>query len=99
MYYYSAAYKNLLGIYEKIYRHSPVALQNAMVSLYGYQWMKRRMGGVFQQEYQKAKERENFTAQQWTDYEDAQLKKICLHAFLNNPFYKNSFKKKWAGRK
>lgn len=97
MYYYSVAYQTDLSFYEKIYRHSPVALQNAMVSLYGYKWMKRRMGGVFQQEYKNAKDRENFTVQQWDDYTDVQLKKIILHAFTSNSFYKNSFQKKGLG--
>ncbi len=80
-----------LGLQETIYRYSPVAVQNLLVSAYGYTWKQRRMGGVFAQEYALAKERENFTTQQWLDYEDRQLKKIVQHAFEQVPFYTNAF--------
>jgi phenylacetate-CoA ligase len=66
-------------------------MQNAMVSAYGYQWMKRRMGGSFNELYKAAKERENFTAQQWCDFENSALQKILLHAFETVPYYKKSF--------
>ena len=81
-----------MGLKETIYSHSPVALQNVMVSAYGYAWKQRRMGGLFAQEYVKAKERENFTQQQWLDYQDQQLKKIVLHAFEQVPYYSKAFK-------
>lgn len=62
-----------------------------MVSTYGYQWKQRRFGGVFKHEYIKAKERECFTAEQWNDYQNEQLKKILLHAFEHVSYYKENF--------
>jgi phenylacetate-CoA ligase len=82
-----------LGLGENIYSRSPVWLQNLFVSAYGYRWKHRRFGGVFHEEYIKAKERENFTTQQWINYENIQLQKILLHAFEHVPYYKESFVK------
>jgi len=62
-----------------------------MISAYGYQWKKRRFGGIFQEEYKAAKERENFTLQQWHDYRQQALQKIITHAFEYVPYYKESF--------
>ncbi|HEY6979148.1 MAG TPA: hypothetical protein VH396_22790, partial [Chitinophagaceae bacterium] len=61
------------------------------MSAYGYQWKQRRFGGIFKDEYKKAKERENFTTDQWDKYQNEQLQKILLHAFEHVPYYKASF--------
>lgn len=66
-------------------------MQNLLVSAYGYSWKQRRLGGVFAEEYSKAKQRENFTAAQWLQYQQQQLQKILLHAFEQVPFYKQQF--------
>lgn len=80
-----------MGFYDKIYSHSPLLVQNAMISLYGYHWMKRRMGGSFSELYKAAKERESFTESQWNDLENAALQKMLVHAFENVPYYKKTF--------
>lgn len=82
-----------MGFEEKIYEHSPVFIQNLLISAFGYQWKKRRFGGVFSKEYQAAKDRENFSANQWKDYQQEQLQRLVLHAFENVSFYKTSFEK------
>ena len=66
-------------------------MQNLLVSAYGYQWKQRRFGGIFKDEYIKAKERENFTTEQWKKYQNEQLQKILSHAFSHVPYYKMSF--------
>jgi phenylacetate-CoA ligase len=66
-------------------------MQNILVSAYGLQWKQRRFGGVFPEAYKAAKERENFTADQWQQYNEMQLQKLLLHAFEHVPFYKESF--------
>jgi phenylacetate-CoA ligase len=66
-------------------------MQNILVSAYGLQWKQRRFGGVFPKAYKAAKERENFTADQWQQYNEMQLQKILSHAFEHVPFYKESF--------
>lgn len=66
-------------------------MQNILVSAYGLQWKQRRFGGVFPESYKAAKERENFTTDQWQQYNEVQLQKLLLHAFEHVPFYKESF--------
>jgi phenylacetate-CoA ligase len=68
-------------------------MQNLLVSAYGYKWKQRRFGGIFEDEYAKAKERENFTTEQWNKYQNEQLQKILLHAFEHVSYYKISFTK------
>lgn len=51
------------------------------------------MGGIFQQEYIKANERENFSKEQWRDYQNNRLQKVLQHAIAHVPYYKNSFQK------
>jgi phenylacetate-CoA ligase len=67
-------------------------MQNLMISAYGYAWRQRRFGNIFRNEYIKAKERENFTAEQWSHYQNQQLEKILLHSFQHVPYYKATFK-------
>ena len=76
---------------EKIYNHSPVALQNVFISAFGYVWNKKRFGGIFQAEYNAAKDRENNSKKNWIQYQEASLKKILLHAFDTVPYYKDAF--------
>jgi len=66
-------------------------MQNAFVSAYGWQWKHRRFGGIFQEEYRKAKERENYSADRWQSYQQQQLQKILLHAYEHVPYYKKTF--------
>ena len=85
--------KLFLGFSENIYGKSPVWLQHVFVSLYGYGWKRRRFGGIFQQEYHAAKERENYSAAQWQQYTQEHLQKILLHAFHHVPYYHEVFLK------
>lgn len=80
-------------MYEKIYSISPIAVQHAMISAYGYTWKKRRMGGIFPKEYEAAKSRESFTVNQWAEYTEQQLQKILNHAVHTVPHYRKEFEK------
>lgn len=78
---------------KSVYPHLPVFAQNWAISAYGYYWYKRRFGGIFQEELRKFKERENFTAQQWRDYQTVKLRKLLCHAFETVPYYYHKYKK------
>jgi phenylacetate-CoA ligase len=80
-----------LGLQEKIYNGSPVFIQNLMVSAYGYTWMKRRFGGVFKAELEKARQREHFTTAQWQNYQAAALQRLLQHAYSSVPYYRDTF--------
>ncbi len=80
-----------MGIKEKLYKASPVILQNAIVSAYGYSWKKRRYGGIFKEELQKFKDREKFTWDEIQDYQQLELRKLLVHAFSTVLFYKEKY--------
>ena len=80
-----------MSLQEKIYQQSPVPIQNILISAFGYQWKKRRFGGIFTQEYKEAKNRESFTKSQWDEYQQQQLHKLLMHAVSSIPYYMFSF--------
>ncbi|MCW3115612.1 MAG: phenylacetate--CoA ligase family protein [Segetibacter sp.] len=83
-----------MSLSEKIYQNSPVALQNVLISAFGYQWKKRRFGGIFPEEYKAAKDRESYTADDWINYQQKHLQHILTHAFNNVPYYRSSLEQK-----
>lgn len=79
------------GVLDKLYAKLPVSIQNIGISAYGYTWNKRRFGGIFSNELNGFKDRENFSRQQWQEYENDTLRRLLLHAYETVPFYRNSF--------
>ncbi len=63
-----------------------------MVNAFGWKWKRRRFGGVFQQAYAAAINREFFSAAQWEEYQVEALRKLLLHAYESVPHYKSIFK-------
>ena len=79
-------------IQDRVYPLSPVYIQNALVSAFGFKWQRRRFGGIFNQELVRFKSRENFTYDQWRDYQTAELRKLLIHAYETVPFYNSVYK-------
>jgi phenylacetate-CoA ligase len=75
-------------IQDKLYPRLPVFAQNIGISAFGYQWYKRRFGGIYQQEYDACKQRESYSVDQWNTYQTIQLRKLLVHAYNNVPYYK-----------
>jgi phenylacetate-CoA ligase len=78
-------------IQDRIYPILPVSLQNAAISAFGYKWYKRRFGGIFKEEYEGFKKREEYSKEQWYEYQTLQLRKMLLHSFNTVPYYKHAF--------
>jgi len=76
---------------KKIYAQSPVALQNAIISTYGYYWKNRRLGDIFKKQLEEFRQRELFTEKDWKLYQTAELRKLLCHAFLCVPFYTDKY--------
>ena len=74
-----------------LYASLPVALQNVAVSIYGLRWRNRRFGGVFEKELLGFKQREDFTAVQWRDYQTVHLRRLLVHAFETVPYYRRIY--------
>lgn len=79
------------GIKDKIYDKSPVWLQNLAVSAFGYTWQKRRFGGGFESALKQVRQREDFSCQQWRDYQTKELRSLLLHAWGTVPFYRRKY--------
>ena len=78
-------------IIEFIYSKSPVFFQNLVISIYGLYWKKRRFGGVFKKEVDLFRLRNNFSKQQWYEYQEKELQKLLVHSFTNVPFYTKKY--------
>ncbi len=80
-----------MSVINSIYNNAPLPLQNAMMSIYGIYWNKRRYGGVFENKLSEYKDRENFTSSQWLEYANKELRRIISVAYNEIPYYRNRF--------
>jgi phenylacetate-CoA ligase len=80
-----------MGIADKIYNKLPVAFQNVSISIFGYFWYNRRFGGVFKEQLNEFKSREFYTEEEWLEYQNKELRKLLIHAFVNVPFYRDKY--------
>jgi phenylacetate-CoA ligase len=83
-----------MGFVDTIYTNAPLAVQNAMISAYGWSWHRRRFGGVYKKEYHDCKERESYAKAQWDSYTQQQLTKMLVHAFTTVPYYAETWKQR-----
>jgi phenylacetate-CoA ligase len=81
----------LTNLATKTYAKSPIWLQNLAISAYGYTWHRRRYGGVFERELRAFKDREQYTAAEFSAYQTTQLRRLLLHAFETVPYYQQLF--------
>lgn len=82
------------GIIDAFYDSSPLFIQNALISLYGIYWKRRRLGGKFKSYLKSFQYREkNYTKKQWEEYQTNELRKLLIHAFSNVSFYKEKYSK------
>jgi len=77
---------------EDFYNKMPTGIQNICISMYGYYWKKKRLGGLFNKYLEEIRNREYFTYDQWQHYQTLQLRKILVHAYKSVPYYLNKFK-------
>ncbi len=88
-----------MGKIEKLYALSPVWLQNALVTIYGIYWHWARFGGNYEEFEERYHQRENFSRQQWRDYQQQKLKQLLSICCDHVPFYRDhwsSFEKNAA---
>lgn len=78
---------------DRLYNQSPVFLQNILISVYGIYWKNRRLGGKFKKYLKQFKSRENYSKQEWLNYQTVELRKLLVHAFTTVPFYKALYSK------
>lgn len=79
--------KSLEAALLNCYGHLPPLMQNLAISAFGLFWYDRRFGGVFEEELSNAKRREYWDYDQWKAYQQAELRKILVHAISTVPYY------------
>lgn len=77
---------------ERIYEHSPVLAQHAMVSLYGWKLARLRYGGDFEKHLQELLRSERFSREELAEYRDEQLRRLIRHCYENVPYYAQMFR-------
>lgn len=80
-----------MGFAERMYRLSPMALQHAQVSAYGWYWKRRRFGGVFADELDGYLAREHWNADAWTAYQTDAMRCLLAHAYEKVPWYRRTY--------
>ena len=76
---------------DAIYQRSPVWLQNAEVSAFGYLWRARRLGGEFRSNADRFTARERQSPEQWRTYQRDQLRALLVHCLRTVPHYSDLF--------
>jgi len=75
---------------DRLYQHSPIWAQQAMVAMYGLWWYRRRYGPHFHALVAEFKSRERWTIAQFKAYQEQQLQRV-LQVAWQAPFYRQVF--------
>jgi phenylacetate-CoA ligase len=80
-----------LSVLDRVYRASPVWLQNVGISTYGLVWRQRRFGGRFSEYVKQFVARETLPAVGWQHYQTAALRHLLVHSAESVPYYRELF--------
>ena len=80
-----------MGKTDRLYKRSPLWLQNGMVSLYGAWWHWLRFGGKYSKYEEDIRQREFFTGSQWQEFQEAKLIDLLRICVDEVPYYKNNW--------
>ncbi|MBP7997651.1 MAG: phenylacetate--CoA ligase family protein [Chloroflexi bacterium] len=80
------------SIYDRIYAHSPVWIQNIGISAYGFIWRHRRFGHPFAKYVDDFVARERFTYAEWHKYQEEQVRRLLKYAIIHVPHYRHAYK-------
>lgn len=79
------------SVKERVYYASPVWLQNALVSAYGYHLYRKRYQGVFHEILTLLKESRNWSRQEAEAWQAEKLHNMVRHCRQTVPFYQKLF--------
>lgn len=77
--------------FDKLYEQSPVWLQHLLVSTYGLYWNRLRFGGLYKQHLVHYRQREWFTKEKWSQYQQDELKKLLSLSLEHIPYYRENW--------
>jgi phenylacetate-CoA ligase len=79
-----------MGLADRIYRRLPVSAQHAAVSAYGLYWKRVRFGPGFQQFVDEYRQRDQYSAEQWQQWQQERLQQFLPQA-LKVPYYQQTW--------
>lgn len=82
----------MASFFDKLYLSSPIWAQQIGVSIYGWQWYRRRFGPSFHKLVAEFKARDSWSQEQFEGYQQEQLTYIFRWA-LQAPYYRELFAK------
>jgi len=80
-----------MSVFDSLYTKLPVMAQHAAVSAYGLIWNRRRYGGNFRKKVIEFQSRDNFSVDQWCEYQTRELRRLLIHSYRNVPYYRDVF--------
>lgn len=81
-----------MDLKEKIYSHSPIWLQNQLISMYGRKLYKRRYTGVFHAEVLRLKERDITDVGKMKELQNELFLDFLNYTIEKSPFYREYYK-------
>lgn len=75
---------------DRVYMNSPVWAQQVMVAVWGLWWYRRRYGPEFYRLVEEFKSHDNWTVDQYRDYQEQQLQKV-IQAAWQSRYYREVF--------
>lgn len=77
---------------EKIYEHSPVPLQHAMISVYGLKLARIRYGGEYKRYLEELERSQYFSECALAELQGERLRLLIRHCYDNVPYYAKLFR-------
>ena len=77
---------------EKIYEHSPVSLQDAMISVYGLKLARIRYAGGYKRYREELERSQYFSECALAELQDERLRSLVRHCYDNVPYYAKLFR-------
>jgi len=76
------------SIWQKIYDHSPIFLQNLAVSLYGYKVYQREYGRQFERLLEEYEKQQWFSPGELKVFQNEKLRTLIKHSYSHVPYYR-----------
>lgn len=80
-----------MNLLDRIYEHSPVVVQNAMATVYGYRERRLRNGGKYAQYFADLERQQWLDAAALQEIQNAALRKTIEFAATSVPYYRDLF--------
>ena len=77
---------------EAVYEHSPIALQHALISLYGWKLVRLRFGGGYREYLTELDRSERYSARELAELQDTRLRELVKHCYDQVPYYARIFR-------